>query len=179
MSIIEPITTDQQQLVIERAADLLQQCQLHFGKTFQPIEIRFDLRGRTSGMYVLKQRQRYVRFNPFIFAKYFEDSMATTVPHEIAHYVADRLFGFRNIRPHGKEWQAIMHTLGAEPRVTGNYDLSGIPVKRQRRFTYNCDCMTHQLTTVRHNKITAGKAHYFCRKCDGKLIQDPRLLSPS
>ena len=171
--VIDPITLQQQQRVIGRVADLLSQCQHHFGQVFKPIDIRFDLRGRSSGMYVLKYKQRYLRFNPFIFAKYFDDSLATTVPHEVAHYVSDILFDIKNIRPHGKEWQAIMLKLGVEPKVTGNYDLSGIPVKQQRRFVYVCNCMTHQLTTVRHNKITTGKAHYFCQKCDGQLNQQP------
>jgi len=175
---IEPITLKQQQQVIERTADLLRQCQQHFGQTFRPIDIHFDLRGRTSGMYVVKNRQRYLRFNAFIFSKYFEDSLATTVPHEVAHYVADILFGLRNILPHGKEWQAVMHKLGVEPRVTGNYDLAGIPVKQQRRFAYNCDCMTHQLTTVRHNKISRGKAQYFCKKCGDRLNRQLTTLSP-
>ncbi len=166
---IAPITSGQQRQVVNHVADLLHQCQQHFGQTFNPIDIRFDLRGRSSGMYVLKQKQRYFRFNAFIFAKYFDDSLATTVPHEVAHYVSDILFGIKNIRPHGKEWQAIMYTLGVEPKVTGNYDLSGIPLKRQRRFAYLCGCMTHQLTTVRHNKIASGKAHYFCQKCNGPL----------
>ncbi len=177
MPIIEPINAEQQQQVINRTADLLRQCTQHFDHDFKPIEIRFDLRGRTSGMYVLKNRQRYLRFNPFIFAKYFEDSMATTVPHEVAHYVADMLFGFKNILPHGKEWQAIMGKLGVEPRVTGNYDLSGIAVKRQRRFTYVCECMSHELTAVRHNRISRGKAQYFCRKCGDRLSRELAALS--
>ncbi len=171
---ITSITPEQQQQVIECTSDLLQQCQHHFGLAFKPVNIRFDLRGRSSGMYVLKHKQRYLRFNPFIFAKYFDDSLKTTVPHEVAHYVSDILFGIKNIRPHGKEWQAIMHKLGVEPKVTGNYDLSGIPLKRQRRFTYACNCMMHQLTTVRHNKVTTGKAHYFCQKCDGRLNRQSR-----
>ncbi|NOY71048.1 MAG: metallopeptidase (SprT family) [Gammaproteobacteria bacterium] len=172
---IAPITPEQQQQVIERTSELLQQCQHRFGRAFKPIDVRFDLRGRSSGMYVLKHKQRYLRFNPFIFAKYFNDSLATTVPHEVAHYVSDILFGIKNIRPHGKEWQAIMHKLGVEPNVTGNYDLSGIPIKQQHRFSYVCDCMTHQLTTTRHNKIIAGKARYFCQKCDQQL--NPKRLN--
>ena len=169
MPVIEPITSNQRQQVIDRVADVLRQCEQHFNQSFKPIEIRFDLRGRSSGMYVVKHRQRYLRFNLFIFSKYFEDSLDNTVPHEVAHYISDVLFGIKNIRPHGKEWKAIMQQLGVEPRVTGNYDLAGIPVKRQRRFDYACDCATHQLTTVRHNKILRGKTQYFCRKCDGKL----------
>jgi len=103
--------------------------------------------------------------------------MTTTVPHEVAHYVADILFGFKNIRPHGKEWQAIMCKLGVEPQVTGNYDLSGISMKRQRRFTYVCDCMSHELTTVRHNKISRGKAQYFCGKCGDRLSRQLPVMS--
>ena len=173
MPIIEPITSSQQQNIIERVSDLLQQCQQHFNQPFKPIEIRFDLRGKTSGMYVVKNKQQYLRFNPFIFSKYFEDSLHNTVPHEVAHYVSHVLFGIKNIRPHGREWKSIMHTLGAEPRVTGDYDLSGIPVKRQQRFNYVCDCMTHQLSTVRHNKIMKGQSQYFCRRCERKLLQQP------
>lgn len=171
MFTIEPITSRQQQQVITRVSDLLQQCERHFKQTFKPIETRFDLRGRISGMYVVKNKQQYLRFNAFIFSKYFEDSLNNTVPHEVAHYVSHQLFGIRNIRPHGKEWRSIMHTLGAEPKVTGNYDLSGISIRRQRRFNYTCDCMTHELTTVRHNRALRNKSLYFCRRCNGKLIQ--------
>jgi len=68
---IAPITLKQQQQILERVADLLLQCQHHFGKTFKPIDTRFDLHGRASGMYVVKFRQRYLRFNPFIFSFFF------------------------------------------------------------------------------------------------------------
>ena len=173
MPTIKPITSEQQQKIIDRVSDLLHQCGQHFDRPFKAIEIRFDLCGKTSGMYVVKHKQQYLRFNPYIFSKFFEDSLHNTVPHEVAHYVSHVLFGIKNIRPHGKEWKSIMHTLEAEPRVTGDYDLSGIPVKRQRRFNYVCDCMTHQLSTVRHNKIAKGQSQYFCRRCKRKLLQQP------
>ncbi len=175
MSIVDPISLDQQQLVIERVAELLLQCEQKYNRSLKPLEIRFDLSGRSSGMYVIRQKQKYFRFNPFIFAKYFDDALATTVPHEVAHYVSDILFGIKKIQPHGKEWQAIMHSMGVEPRVTGDYDLTGVPVKRQRRFDYVCACMTHQLTTTRHNKILKNKASYSCQKC-GEALKEQALL---
>lgn len=173
MPTIPPITASQQQTVIERVAELLDQCEQHFNRPFAPIEIRFDLHGRVSGMYCVRRNQQWLRFNPFIFAKYFTDSLDNTVPHEVAHYVAQVLFGPNRIRPHGREWKSIMQKLGAEPRVTGDYDLAGIAVKRQRRFHYVCGCMSHQLTTTRHNKIVRGQSHYFCRRCNGELLQRP------
>lgn len=177
---VDPINLAQQQQIIERVTELLFQCEQHFSQALKPvsippIEVRFDLSGRASGMYVVKHRQKYFRFNAFIFAKYFDDGMATTVPHEVAHYVSDILFGIKNIRPHGKQWQSIMRFMGVAPKVTGDYDLTGVPVKRQRRFDYSCACMTHQLTTTRHNKVLKNKASYACQKC-GEVLKQQALL---
>jgi SprT protein len=62
-----------------------------------------------------------------------------------------------------------MTAFDTEPAVTGNYDLSGIPQRRQRRFNYRCDCRQHQLSTRRHNKIINGNSSYLCRYCRGQL----------
>jgi SprT protein len=169
MLTIEPINLNQQQQVIERVAELLLLCEWEFNHPLKPLEVRFDLSGRTSGMYVVKGKQKYFRFNPFIFSKFFEDGLATTVPHEVAHYVSDVLYSIKKIRPHGKEWQSIMQFMGVEPRVTGDYDLTGVPLKKQQRFDYACACMTHQLTTTRHNRVLKNKASYSCQKCGEKL----------
>lgn len=175
MSIMEPINLSQQQQITQRVAELLIQCEQSFNHVFKPIEIRFDLSGRTSGMYVVKHKQKYLRFNAFIFAKYFDDALATTVPHEVAHYVSDILFNIKAIRPHGKEWQSIMHSMGVEPKVTSSYDLTDIPVKRQQRFDYACGCMSHQLTATRHNKVLRNAASYSCQKC-GEVLKEQALL---
>lgn len=175
MSYIEPINLHQQQQVIDRVAELLLQCEKKFARPFKTINIYFDLSGRTSGMYVVRNKQKYLRFNPFIFAKYFEESLATTVPHEVAHYISDVFYDIKHIRPHGKEWRSIMFSLGVEPEVTGNYDLAGVPVKRQRRFDYQCNCMSHQLTTTRHNKVINRKAVYCCQKCGAALTPQASL----
>jgi SprT protein len=63
-----------------------------------------------------------------------------------------------------------MQALGASPRATGRYDLSGLPLRRQRRFTYRCGCQTHQLSTVRHNRVQRGEAIYLCRQCRAAMI---------
>jgi SprT protein len=116
-------------------------------------------------MYRVHRGERRIRYNPYIFAKYFEDNLANTVPHEVAHYITDLRYGLGNVRPHGREWQSIMHALGAEPVVTCRYDLSGIPVRRQIRYQYRCDCTTHRISTARHRRASSGQVRYFCKHC--------------
>lgn len=170
MDIVKPIGQEQREEVILAVSSFLRQAEDLFGRQFDPIPVFFDLTGRAAGMYVSGARGKRIRLNPYIFAKFFEDNLKTTVPHEVAHYVSDILYGLRHIRPHGAEWQQIMHGLGVTPRRTCNYDLEGVPVRRHRRFPYHCGCSSHMLTSRRHNKITGGFVRYSCRKC-GDLLR--------
>lgn len=166
---IKPISKVQERQVIDATQACLHQARDIHQVNFRTIDVRFDLKGRAAGMYRVQRRKRVIRYNPYLFAKYFDHNLQTTVPHEVAHYVTDMLFGLRNIQPHGRQWQAIMHSLGAEPLVTGDYDLTGIPVRRQRRFNYQCSCSEHQVSTVRHNRVMRGDMKYLCRSCHTEI----------
>lgn len=168
--IIQPLDAQRQEQVRCATLDCLRQARQIFQFELDPVPVTFDLRGTAAGMYRVRGCERVIRYNPYIFAKHFADNLALTVPHEVAHYVTDRLYGLRNVRPHGAEWQAVMLSLGAEPRATGRYDLTGVPVRRQRRFSYRCDCSTHQLSARRHNKIRYGRANYLCRRCGSEVV---------
>ena len=120
---------------------------------------------------VFSRQQREIRYNPYIFSKYFDDNFATTIPHEVAHYVTDIIYGLKNIKPHGREWKEVMDAFGANASVTADYDLAGLPLKRQAVFTYQCDCREHQLSTTRHNKITKRRYKYTCNYCKQVLHQ--------
>ena len=169
-TIVEPINSLQMQQVRACTEDYLQRATDLYATGFAPVAVHFDLSGRAAGMYVVRAGVRRIRYNPYIFAKYFASSLRTTVPHEVAHYVTDQLYGLHNIRPHGKEWQQVMRAFGVTPRATGNYDLSGVPVRRQRRFSYRCACREHQLSCVRHNKIQRRQVRYLCQSC-GSVIR--------
>lgn len=106
-----------------------------------------------------------IRYNPYLFAKYFADNLATTVPHEVAHYICYRQYAPARVRPHGKEWQHIMQLFGVTAERTCNYDLSGIPTRQQKRHAYACRCTDYAFTTRRHNMVVNGKRYYLCRKC--------------
>ncbi len=167
--LVEPIDVCFEQQVVSATSELVQRAGEIFEQQFPDIPVLFDLKGRASGMYKVHQQQRIIRYNPYIFAKYFDDNLKTTVPHEVAHYVTDLMYGMRHIKPHGPEWQHVMVSLGADPIATGSYDLHGIPLRQQQRHIYRCTCTTHQISTIRHNKIRDGKASYYCRKCNSTL----------
>ena len=164
-----PIDSLREQLVRERTGDYIAQAGSVYNREFPLIPVMFDLSGRAAGMYRARSSERVIRYNPYIFARYFDDNLVTTVPHEVAHYVVDMMYDGRSVKPHGAEWRQVMLALGAEPSVTGNYDLSGLPLRRQKRHSYRCDCMTHELSTARHNRIQRGAARYYCRKCKSSL----------
>ncbi|MCW8936178.1 MAG: SprT-like domain-containing protein [Gammaproteobacteria bacterium] len=138
-----------------------QQLQLNLSN----IQIDFDLKGRTSGMFVVSRELIRIRYNQMIFSKYFEDTLINTVAHEVAHYVVHSIWGIKKVKPHGKEWQQVMALFGVKPDVTSNYDVTDLPLRRQKQFKYTCDCMIHQLSTTRHNKVQKKKVIYKCRKC--------------
>ncbi len=168
--IVQPLDAQRQAQVRCATADCLDLARQIFQFDSKPVPVTFDLSGTAAGMYRVRRGESVIRYNPYIFAKYFEDGLSVTVPHEVAHYVTDRLYGLRNIRAHGSEWKAVMRSLGAEPRITGRYDLTGVPVRRQRRFSYRCECRTHELSARRHNKIRRGEANYLCRRCGAHIV---------
>ena len=167
--IIEPINAEQRVQVLDKTRATLALAEREYGREFPAIPVLFDLRGRCSGMYRVRGKEQVMRFNPHIFAKYFSDNLATTVPHEVAHYVSDCLHGLAKIRPHGEEWRQIMRVFKADDSRTADYDLSGIPGRRQRYFNYRCVCQSHRLSSRRHNKVARREASYNCRQCGESL----------
>lgn len=167
---VEPITRQQQDLVVAATRRCIQRAEQRLGQGFDFPPVMFDLQGRAAGMYRVRNSRRQIRYNPYIFGKYFTDNVANTVPHEVAHYLTDMLYGLHDVRPHGHEWQAIMRALGAEPSVTCHYDLTGVPIRRQRRFSYHCACSSHAVSAVRHNRVQRGLGKYVCRQCRLPLV---------
>ncbi|MBI3563478.1 MAG: SprT-like domain-containing protein [Gammaproteobacteria bacterium] len=163
------IDSQQQQLVITTTLAYLRQAGEILRCTIAPIAVRFDLKGQAAGMYGSKDGVRAIRYNPWLFAKFFDDNLHNTVPHEVAHYLCDVLYGRQRIRPHGQQWRALMLLLGASPHTKHRYDLQGIPQRRQRRYPYRCACRTHALSVQRHRRIQHGQGVYWCRHCQTPL----------
>ena len=166
---IVPIQAEQQEQIIAATEACIYQASTALEYSFEPIPVLFDLKGRAAGMYKVNKKRRMIRYNPYIFARYFHENLTGTVPHEVAHYVVDVLYGMRTTLPHGKEWRNVMALLEADPSVTCRFDLEGLPTRHYQRFVYACSCRTHQLTRIRHNRVLKG-VRYSCRHCKQTLV---------
>lgn len=166
----QPLSDSLQKQVTTETHYYLKMAADYYQQAFPQIPVLFDLKGRVVGMYRVKNSQRVIRYNPYVFAKYFDDNFNETIAHEAAHYVTDMLFGIRNIRPHGREWKSVMQVFGVAATRTANYDLTGLPARQHKLFNYHCGCRTFELTSRRHNKILRGTGNYSCRDCGGKLL---------
>lgn len=173
MGHIRPLSTEKQNLVIEETHKYIAQVNKQFQLSNTTINVNFNLKGRTAGMYRAGRKflvhSREIRYNPYIFAKYFNDNFQNTIPHEVAHYICERIYGLRNIKPHGKEWKDVMSMLGADASVTANYDLTDIPQNNKTLYTYQCGCKEHQVGTTRHNRINKNHSKYICKLCKQTL----------
>ena len=172
---VEPITETQKEEVIAETARYIHRASSLFGRHFEEIPVIFDLKGRSAGMYKVKARngdtqQKMIRYNPYIFSKYYEENFSSTIPHEVAHYITHILYSSKRVSPHGDEWRDVMLKFGVEPRRTGQWNLDGIPQRLYKKYEYSCACRSHQLTSRRHLKIQRDKARYLCRYC-GDLLQ--------
>lgn len=172
-STVTPIGEAQQQQVIQQTRYFIRRGGELYRQQFDETPIYFDLKGRTAGMYKVvgrgRRAQRLIRYNPWIFAKYYDENLKVTVPHEVAHYLVDCLYGLRRVRPHGVEWKSVMDAFGVDSSVTSTFDLEGIPVRRKQQFAYRCGCKNHLLGIRRHNRVFRGEANYLCRHCGDVL----------
>lgn len=172
INIIAPIEEHQRQQVISSTRAFIDQAGQIFGISLPVIPVHFDLKGCAAGMFCVRSGRKWIRYNPYIFAKYFSDNLCQTIPHEVAHYVIDHVYGHRRVRPHGKEWQGLMRAMGIpNASRTCQYDLSGIPTRRHKQHDYACGCRHYQISTRRHNKIQHEGVRYYCRVCQQMLIR--------
>ncbi len=110
-----------------------------------------------------------VNLNLFYLLNEHENMIEDTIPHEIAHLIAFRVYG--RIKPHGWQWQSVMRSFGLDPVRCHEYEDKDVRtgIRRTRQFTYTCLCSQPVTCGLNvHNKIQKGRNH-FCRKCRSKM----------
>lgn len=144
-----------------------------YGQDFEMPVICFALTGKTAGSYKrLLDGSCILNFNRLLLEQHTSDFIDRTVPHEVAHLVAYQVFGLK-IKPHGREWKQVMGLFNADDSRCHSYDVSKLNTRRYRRFAYECSCRSHQLTSIRHNRVLSGYS-YVCKSCKQPLSYQGR-----
>ncbi len=174
---VQTTLTALQYSVVEAVRVNIETANDYFGKTLVVPEVRFDLRGKSAGQArfeyprafgLVKKASPVIRFNRILMEENPQAFINEVAPHEVAHVVANQLFG-RKIKPHGQEWKMIMRSvLKQEPSVTHRFDVSRASPKS---YIYSCEChgLTHCLSAIRHNRVQRQQSSYLCRNCNATL----------
>jgi SprT protein len=148
-----------------RAAEL--RARTFYGINLPEAAIDFSLRGRCAGQArVNRDGTTMVRINRQLLAENLSDFLKNTIPHEIAHLVVNwqARTKRRPPRPHGPEWQAVMHDcFGLEAARCHRYQTTPARIV-PRPFLYRCSCREHYLTGTLHNRISLTY-QILCKAC--------------
>ncbi|ETI57899.1 SprT family zinc-dependent metalloprotease [Marinomonas profundimaris] len=156
------LNTEVLNIIYEKATECFNQANTFFGNTFLPATCNLKQRGRAAGTAHLHKNE--LRFNVFMYQQNPKEFLETVVPHEVAHIIVYQIYG-DNVRPHGKEWQAVMlKVYGIEPSRTHSFDVP--PLKET--FEYHCSCQKHQFSKQRHTRAQRG-TEYVCKGCRSTL----------
>ncbi|RXJ72332.1 SprT family protein [Veronia nyctiphanis] len=156
--------TELQYRIIKAVASCVEYANSALGTSHPLPDIHFDIRGKTAGMALLNRWT--LRFNPVLLRENPEAFLSEVVPHEVSHLLVYAAFG--KVRPHGKEWQAMMTKVFKVPAsTTHSFDVASVTGKT---FSYRCECDEIPLTIRRHNKVQRQQATYVCRRCQQALV---------
>ena len=118
--------------VIDRVEQCIRHANRRLNKRMTMPQVSFRQRGKIAGSARLQGWE--VRFNPVLLEENPQAFVDEVVPHEVAHLVTFKLFG--KVRPHGKEWQAIMTEIfGVPARTTHSFDISSV---QGATYLYRC-----------------------------------------
>ncbi|MCG9756459.1 SprT family zinc-dependent metalloprotease [Shewanella insulae] len=158
---LEP--NEHQRLILDAVESCYQAAERQLKRSFPRPEVNFKLRGKSAGTAHLQLNK--LRFNPVLLEENLEEFIHQVVPHEICHLLAYRLYG--RVKPHGKEWQALMVKLyGLTPSTTHSLNTDSVTGPT---FDYRCRCGVVPLSIRRHNKVQRQQTQYRCRRCKETL----------
>lgn len=146
---------------------LLKAAQVAYGRNFSRPKIVFKQIGRTAGY--AKCMPRTIILNPdFCKNGHLNDMLEDILPHELAHIISVDRWGIILGRGHKTAWKNTMTILGVEPKRCHSMNLTGVKTRKRKYFTYRCNCRTHEVSSIAHNRIKRG-AVYTCRFCKSHL----------
>ncbi len=155
-------------------------CRNKYGKPLPFPRLEFRQCGRVAGYYRPPNvwgKPEGLTINPDYFAKHYDEQLNVTVPHEVAHYVTQQVFG--DVQSHGREWASVMRLIGLKPERCHCFSLEGVKTRTvEKPYQYSCGCVTkHLVTKAKHNKcqtnlIRFNKTGYKCLRCYKPLVYE-------
>ena len=166
---VHPETIKRQ--VAHRVQWCLQKATERYGHDYPFPTIDYGLRGTTAGR--ADRRSWTVYINLGLLLENVEDMIENTVPHEVAHLIADDLDYRAGVyftrKPHGWRWQNVMHTFGLDPTRCHNYDTTNVKIKKapKPKFIWVCSGCGAQMVLgpKRHRNMMSGVRIYWKRGC--------------
>jgi len=156
--------------LIERATakahEVYHQLNEIYGTSYPFPRLEFPvMRGATVGD--AERDGTQIRISTYWLFKETKDMLEGTVPHELCHWFVDH--HYKNAKGHGREWKAVMRSLGLDPKRCHSYDMSQI-----HPYQYDCPKCGHTywFSKRRHNSATKRGVQYWCnQKINGKLCR--------
>ncbi|MFZ4599981.1 MAG: SprT-like domain-containing protein [Terrimicrobiaceae bacterium] len=93
--------------------------------------IEWTVIGTTAGRAWLNQWR--IQLNEQLCKENVEDFISQTIPHEVAHLVAYKVYGDDG---HGNGWKSVMRALDLDPTRCHDYDTARVEGKRGRSSMY-------------------------------------------
>ena len=119
--------------VEKKMRDCFKIAEKKYGVKFDFPEVRYDIKSWTGGL--AYRTRNLVRYNLILMVENEKHYLETTVPHETAHMIVNKLFAEGKFKlapnkkkwmPHGSEWKEVMAVLKTPSAVKHTYDVSSI-----------------------------------------------------
>lgn len=139
----------------------------HYHLSYAKLGVVFTLKSRVAGTACTLDRT--IDYNLIIASDNEDAFIKRTIPHEVAHIIAGRLYPTR--KAHGREWKSVMSLFGVDSTRCHSYDTSNVKRNHVKRFLWTCPCKKNfLLSTRKHNRaynnlVLTGLSGFICRKC--------------
>ncbi len=122
------------------------------------LDFRFPRTGKAVGKVFLRPDGTITfQVTREAMARWPEETLAETLPHEVAHLVCRA--EFPGARPHGRRWREICRALGGSGERSHGHPASA--ARRCRRYLYQTACGEQfWLGPVRHRRAQRGTVYY-------------------
>jgi len=174
-------STEIQKKAEQKLKDMISEVRENYPKVKVPgdnttFSLLFDVNSvRVAGWAISKPAKRYmaIRLHRRALEEYGDDFINRTLVHEFAHIL--QYCNCSNSQPHGREFKMFMRLLGGSTKRCHSYNLRALVPEKVRKtaktFSYKCQCRTHEISTIRHNRVLSGKATYCCANCNSQLVR--------